>query len=67
MNEACIWKVKAADFRRMAETSLEAERERKLLQLAATMEEQADAVERHAKAPYSVTLPPPHNAEVVDA
>jgi hypothetical protein len=49
MREAEVWRVKAADFRRMAQTSKEVERERKLLQLAAKFEAQADAVEPPAK------------------
>jgi hypothetical protein len=49
MREAQVWRVKAADLRRMAQTSKEVERERKLLQLAALLEAQADAAEPPAK------------------
>jgi hypothetical protein len=48
MREAQVWRVRAADFRRMAQTSKEVERERKLLLLAAQLEAQADAVDRPA-------------------
>jgi hypothetical protein len=49
MREAQVWRMKAADLRRMAQTSKEVERERKLLQLAAMLEAQADAVEPPAE------------------
>jgi hypothetical protein len=45
MRKAKVWRIKAADFRRMAETSKEVERERKLLLLAAELEAQAEAIE----------------------
>jgi hypothetical protein len=44
-----VWRVRALEYRRMAETSVEAERERKLLALAARAEEQAEAVEQDAE------------------
>jgi hypothetical protein len=63
MREASIWRVKAAEFRRMAERSQEVERERILSQLAARMEEQADAEEHRVES--ALRLPP--DAEVVGA
>ena len=44
-----VWRVRAQEFRRMAKTSAEAERERKLLALAAKAEEQAETVEQEAE------------------
>jgi hypothetical protein len=44
-----VWRVRAEEFRRMAKTSAEVERERKLLALAAKAEERAEAVEQEAK------------------
>ena len=49
--QAQVWRVKAADLRRMAETTKEAERERKLLHLADMLEAQADVVEPSADDP----------------
>jgi len=45
-----VWRVRAAEFRRMARTSEEAERERKLIALAEEAEERADAIERNERA-----------------
>ena len=39
MREARVWKVRAADLRRMAASTLEPERERKMLALADHFEE----------------------------
>lgn len=44
--DARVWRVKAADFRRIAQTSEEVERQRKLLALAATLEEHAETLEK---------------------
>jgi hypothetical protein len=49
MRKAKVSRIKAADFRRMAETSKEVERERKLLLLAAELEAQAEAIEPRAE------------------
>lgn len=47
--DADVWRVRAAEFRRIAKTSEEAECERKMLVLAAEAEERADAVNREAE------------------
>jgi hypothetical protein len=39
MSESKVWKVRAADLRRLAKTTREAERERKMLVLAEQLEE----------------------------
>jgi hypothetical protein len=39
MSESKVWKMRAADLRRLANTTREAERERKMLVLAEQMEE----------------------------
>ena len=46
MTDARVWRVKAAVFRRIAQISEEVERQRKLLALAATLEEHADSLEK---------------------
>jgi hypothetical protein len=48
-SDAKVWRVRAQEFRRMAKTSAEAERERKLLAHAAKAEEQAETVEQEAE------------------
>ena len=49
MRKAKVWRIKGADFRRMAETSKEVEHERKLLRLAAELEAQVEAIEPRAE------------------
>jgi hypothetical protein len=44
-----VWRVRAAEFRRIAKTSEEAERERKMLVLAAKADERAVALDREAE------------------
>jgi hypothetical protein len=44
-----VWRVPAAEFRRIAKTSEEAERERKMLVLAAKVDEKAVALDREAE------------------
>ncbi len=46
--DASAWRVRAADFRRIAKTSEEVERERKMLVLAAKADERAVALDREA-------------------
>ena len=45
-DEAKVWRARATDYRRIAQTAREVERERKLLALAAQSEERAEAIER---------------------
>jgi hypothetical protein len=47
--DADVWRVRAAKFRRAAKTAEEAERERKLLVLAAEADDRADAVDREVE------------------
>jgi len=47
--DAEVWRVRAAQFRRAAKISQEAERERKLLVLAEEADERAGAVDRKAE------------------
>ena len=46
MNKADVWKVRAAELRRMANRAREAEKERKMLALADALEEAASATKQ---------------------
>jgi hypothetical protein len=50
MNKADVWKVRAAELRRMANMAREAEKERKMLALADAFEEAANANEQSTTA-----------------
>jgi hypothetical protein len=51
MNKAEVWKVRAAELRRIANTAREAEKERKMLALADAFEEAANADQQSTTAP----------------